>query len=69
MKEMTPAEIRRNLGITQMKMAELCNTAVGTVRKWESGEQSPSGPAERLLDILYLLKEDELLDAYGEKLK
>jgi len=58
---MTPAEIRRHLGLTQRELADICNTAIGTVRKWESGEQSPSGPSARLLEMLAWLQDRGLL--------
>lgn len=62
MEKITPAELRKQLGVSQGKMAEICNTAIGTVRKWESLEQSPSGPSLRLLHILVWLKSRGLLD-------
>ena len=44
-----PSKLREFLGVTQCRLAKMCNTAIGTVRKWDSGEQRPSGLSLRLL--------------------
>ena len=46
------AAVRLNVGLTQAQFAELLGASIGTVRKWESGERSPSGAADRLLRLL-----------------
>jgi putative transcriptional regulator len=46
------AEIRLKVGLTQPQFAELLGASLGTVRKWESGERTPSGAAARLLRLL-----------------
>ncbi|MDR2551431.1 MAG: helix-turn-helix domain-containing protein [Desulfobulbus sp.] len=58
---MNPADIRNKFGVTQKVFARWCNTATGTIRKWESGEQAPSGPAWRLLDALLWMDNRGLL--------
>ena len=42
---MTPEEvkeIRRSLGVTQEKFAQLLGTTVATVNRWENGRNTPS---------------------------
>jgi putative transcriptional regulator len=46
------AAVRLKAGLTQPEFAHLLGASVGTVRKWESGERSPSGAAARLLRLL-----------------
>ena len=46
------AAVRLKAGLTQPEFANLLGASVGTVRKWESGERSPSGAASRLLRLL-----------------
>jgi putative transcriptional regulator len=46
------AAVRLNAGLTQVQFADLLGASIGTVRKWESGERSPSGAAARLLHLL-----------------
>jgi putative transcriptional regulator len=49
---MRPAQIRRirkELGLTQAEVAERCGVSDRTVRFWEKGKRSPSGPALTLL--------------------
>lgn len=45
-------QVRKKLGLTQDEMSRACNTHIITISKWETGTRSPSGPAERLLDLL-----------------
>ena len=33
-------------------LASVLNTSTSTVRKWEVGDKRPSGPSQKLLDIL-----------------
>jgi putative transcriptional regulator len=46
------AALRLKVGLTQAQFANLLGASIGTVRKWESGERSPSGAAARLLHLL-----------------
>jgi putative transcriptional regulator len=46
------ATLRIREGMTQAQFAQLLGTSLGTVRKWESGERSPSGAAARLIQLL-----------------
>ncbi len=53
-KEYSSAEIksiRKNLGVTQFAFAKCLGVSKKTVEKWESGDNVPSGPASRLLDL------------------
>ena len=43
--------IRNNLGISQPAFAQCLGVSKKTVEKWESGDNTPSGPASRLLDL------------------
>ena len=43
--------IRRELGISQPAFAKCLGVSKKTVEKWESGDNIPSGPASRLLDL------------------
>ena len=38
--------------VSQAVFASLLNTSVSTVRKWEMGEKRPSGPSQKLLDLM-----------------
>ena len=46
------AALRLREGLTQAQFADMLGTSLGTVRKWESGERSPSGAAARLVELL-----------------
>ncbi len=46
------AALRLRDGLTQAQFADLLGTSLGTIRKWESGERSPSGAAARLVELL-----------------
>ena len=53
-KEYTAAEvksIRKDLGVSQPAFAKCLGVSKKTVEKWESGHNTPSGPASRLLDL------------------
>ncbi len=45
------AGLRVREGLTQSQFAELLGTSLGTLRKWESGERTPSGAAARLVTL------------------
>jgi putative transcriptional regulator len=38
--------------LSQAVLAAVLNTSVSTVRQWEIGEKSPSGPSLKLLNLL-----------------
>jgi putative transcriptional regulator len=45
------AAVRLKVGLTQAQFAEVLGASVGTVRKWEIGERSPSGAAATLIRV------------------
>ncbi|WP_299073561.1 helix-turn-helix domain-containing protein [uncultured Paraglaciecola sp.] len=50
--EVNVAEIRRNLGLTQMEFASKFCISVSTLRHWERGDRNPHGPALALLNVV-----------------
>ena len=44
--------LRERLHLSQAVLAAVLNTSASTVRKWEAGDKRPSGPSQRLLDII-----------------
>jgi len=42
-------EIRAHTGLSQQKFADVLLVSVGTLRNWEQGLRSPTGPAKALL--------------------
>ena len=44
--------LRKRLHLSQAVLASVLNTSTSTVRKWEIGDKRPSGPSQRLLDII-----------------
>lgn len=44
--------LRERLQLSQAVMALVLNTSTSTVRKWEVGDKRPSGPSQKLLDLL-----------------
>lgn len=53
-------KIRKKAGMTQAVFADYMGVSQKTVEAWECGRTHPTGPANRLLDILYEGKEKEL---------
>lgn len=45
------SEIRRHLGLTQQKFAELLGISAATLRNWEQGRRKPEGAARVLLCV------------------
>ncbi|EJS1673087.1 DNA-binding transcriptional regulator [Salmonella enterica] len=45
-------EIRQASGLSQSKFAELISVNVDTLRNWEQGRRSPTGPAKALLHAI-----------------
>lgn len=44
--------LRQRYKLSQAVLASMLNMSVSTVRQWEIGEKSPSGPSLKLLDLL-----------------
>ena len=44
--------LRGRLHLSQAVLASVLNTSLSTVRKWEVGDKRPSGPSQKLLDII-----------------
>ena len=44
--------LRKRLHLSQTVLASVLNTSPSTVRKWEVGDKKPSGPSQKLLDII-----------------
>lgn len=44
--------LRDRLNLSQSVLASVLNTSTSTIRKWELGDKSPSGPSLKLLDLL-----------------
>ncbi len=44
--------LRDRLHLSQAVFASVLNTSLSTVRKWEVGDKRPSGPSQKLLDII-----------------
>ena len=44
--------LRERLHLSQAVLAGVLNTSTSTIRKWEVGDKRPSGPSQKLLDIL-----------------
>ena len=50
--EIDVAQLRRNLGLTQVEFATKFCISLGTLRHWERGDRKPRGPALVLLHIV-----------------
>ena len=46
------ATVRKQLGLSQRKFADLFGISAGTVRNWEQGVREPEGPARVLLAVI-----------------
>ena len=44
--------LRERLNLSQAVLASVLNTSASTVRKWEVGDKRPSGPSQKLLDLI-----------------
>ena len=44
--------LRERLHLSQAVLASVLNTSASTVRKWEVGDKRPSGPSQKLLDLI-----------------
>ena len=45
--------IRNDLGLTQVVFAYLLGVSKKTVEAWEAGKNKPTGPALRMMELLY----------------
>ena len=45
-------QIRESLRVSQAVFAQLINTSVSTVQKWEIGQKRPAGTALKLLHLI-----------------
>ena len=45
-------EIRAKTGLSQSKFCKLIDVKLGTLRNWEQGRRSPTGPAKALLKAI-----------------
>lgn len=54
---MTPAEIRKQLGLSQAEMAKAMGVHVMTLSKWERGERKPDNAALKLMSLLVWLQD------------
>ena len=53
--KLSPVEIKRirlKVKLSQPVFAEYLNASPSTIKKWESGEKHPTGPALKLLNIV-----------------
>lgn len=56
-KVLSPKEIRflrRTLDLTQAELGRLINQSVQQIARWEKGENNISGPADRLLRLMFV---------------
>lgn len=44
--------LRERLHMNRAVLASVLNTSTSTVRKWEVGDKRPSGPSQKMLDII-----------------
>ena len=44
--------LRGRFNLSQAVLASVLNTSLSTVRQWEVGQKHPSGPSQKLLNLL-----------------
>ena len=44
--------LRDRFKLSQAVLASVLNTSLSTVRQWEIGDKHPSGPSQKLLNLL-----------------
>jgi len=44
--------LRDRFKLSQAVLASVLNTSLSTVRQWEAGDKHPSGPSQKLLNLL-----------------
>ena len=59
-----PKEIRKRMGLSQIKFAQLLGISPSTLQNWEQGRRNPEGPAKRLLSVTARHPEAVLDTAY-----
>lgn len=45
-------KLRKQLGASQTEFASMIHVSVGTIRNWEQGRRTPTGPAKALLMLV-----------------
>lgn len=45
--------VRTATGLSQVKFAQVIDVQIGTLRNWEQGRRSPTGPAKALLRAIH----------------
>ena len=63
------AEIRKKYNLTQKRLAEVLDVSSRTVEAWETGVNSPSGPATRLLNLLEVDTENIIMEMVQEQIR
>ncbi|QFY88646.1 DNA-binding transcriptional regulator [Magnetovirga frankeli] len=53
--------LRQRFHMSQAVLARLLNTSLSAVQQWEEGEKHPSGPSQKLLNLLERKGLDALL--------
>lgn len=61
-------EARQNLGLSQIKMADLCGIAKGTWIKWEKGTRNPDAIALQHIKCLMWLHETGKLAEWQQQI-
>lgn len=44
--------VRQRLGLSQLEFSQRINVPLDTIRNWEQGKRTPTGPAKTLLRVL-----------------
>ncbi len=61
---LTPRQIRRELCVSNARMAQLLGVSVDTWLSWQAGRRKPSAAASRLMEVLLWLNKDGQLSTY-----
>jgi putative transcriptional regulator len=56
-------DIRTKNNLTQMAFSKVLGVSKKTVEAWESGKNVPSGPAQRMMEVMS--KDSEFLEKYS----
>lgn len=46
------SRVHQRLGLTQQELSQRIDVSLETIRNWEQGKRSPTGPAKALLRVL-----------------
>ena len=60
-------QIRLKLGLSQPEMASLLGISIDTLRRWEQGINTITGPNARLLEIFSCRKHRDIIDDFELK--